>query len=93
MSEEDDVKRAIREAAKAGRVEYADSFGIEAYPEVFEFIDRVLGHTALFVSDQSSLSDFTSTVDEDVALRTRIFELCGITVDAGETLLSIMIHP
>ena len=88
--------KAIRKAAREGRVEFADQFEIESIPEgvIRTFLSTVFDIDAALVTDESQVSDFVSfggdrtKAKRDACLR--IYELYGVRCEPEDYLWQVL---
>jgi hypothetical protein len=91
------AQKQIRQAAKAGRIEYAGDERIEALgPLVDEYINRIFGIKSGWFSDLTDMLDFHFDPDKEArrkhlhALSMRSFELYGVTFQPEELLVDVL---
>lgn len=81
---DEDLQKAIREAAEEGRIELAETDVIAEYDEIAEdFFNMIfaMDYTDCFISDESSLSDFAGCcipANVEVAPRGKVTDLYDI---------------
>ena len=92
--------KAIRKAAREGRVEFADQFEIESIPEgaIATFLSTVFDIDGALVTDESQISNFVPYESFDPAERAkakrdaclRIYELYGVHCNPDDYLWQVL---